>query len=187
MTDAQVFFLKWAIPGLFLFIFVFSTQLTVNKCSIKVCRCLDSNHGSLVSKATTLPLSHTTVLLLLQKHNQHYIGPSIAFLAEKLIQIFSEPDTSSGEHPWPDPGGFGRRAVRRARHRNRGLPLEPQRQVLVVRLRVPDQEQLLQAGKTAAVGFLNIGHPSVQSYKHSTIVIYKSRVVLPWKLPRVHH
>ena len=28
-------FFKWAVPGLFFFIFVFSIQLTVNKCSIK--------------------------------------------------------------------------------------------------------------------------------------------------------
>ena len=40
----------------FFFIFVFSTQLTVNKCLIKVCQCLDSNHGSLVSEATTVPI-----------------------------------------------------------------------------------------------------------------------------------
>ena len=46
---------KWSIPCLFFFIFVFSTQLTVNKCSIKVCRWLDSNRGSLVSEATALP------------------------------------------------------------------------------------------------------------------------------------
>ena len=39
----------------FFFIFVFSTQLTVNKCSIKVCRCLDSNRASLLSEATALP------------------------------------------------------------------------------------------------------------------------------------
>ena len=36
-------------------IFVFSTQLTVNKCSLKVCRCLVSNRGSLVSEQTALP------------------------------------------------------------------------------------------------------------------------------------
>ena len=28
---------KWAIPSLFFFIFAFLTELTVNKCSIKVC------------------------------------------------------------------------------------------------------------------------------------------------------
>ena len=50
--------LKLAIPGLFYFIFVFSTQLTVNKSLIKVCRWLDSNRGSLVLEATALPLSH---------------------------------------------------------------------------------------------------------------------------------
>ena len=49
---------KWAIPGLFFFIFVFSTQLTVNKCQIKVCQCLDLNRGSLVLKASALPLNH---------------------------------------------------------------------------------------------------------------------------------
>ena len=54
----SIYFFKWAIPGLFFFIFVSSTQLTVNKCAIKVCRCLDSNRGSLASEATALPLSH---------------------------------------------------------------------------------------------------------------------------------
>ena len=37
--------------GLFFFIIVFSIQLIVNK----ICLWLDSNHGSLVSEATTLP------------------------------------------------------------------------------------------------------------------------------------
>ena len=52
------FFLKRAIPGLFIFYFrLFNTiQLTVNnKCSIKICRCLDSNRGRLVLEATALP------------------------------------------------------------------------------------------------------------------------------------
>ena len=46
---------KWAIPGLFLFIFVFSIQLIINKCSIKFCQWLESNRGPLVSKASALP------------------------------------------------------------------------------------------------------------------------------------
>ena len=51
------FFLKkkWTIPGLFLFIFVFSIQLIINKCSIKFCRWLESNRGPLVTKSTALP------------------------------------------------------------------------------------------------------------------------------------
>ena len=51
------FFLKMAIPGLFFFYFrLFKTiQLTVNKCSVKMCRCLDTNRGPLVSEATALP------------------------------------------------------------------------------------------------------------------------------------
>ena len=43
-------FFKWAIPGLFLFIFVFSIQLTLNKCSINFAddwiRTADSGCGS---------------------------------------------------------------------------------------------------------------------------------------------
>ena len=54
----SLFLKNWAIPSLFFFIFVLSTQLTVNKCSIWVCRWLDSNWGSLVSEATALTLSH---------------------------------------------------------------------------------------------------------------------------------
>ena len=38
-----------------LFIFVFSIQLIINKCSIKFCQWLESNRGPLVSKATALP------------------------------------------------------------------------------------------------------------------------------------
>ena len=34
LASKQYFFLKWAILGLFLFIFVFSIQLKINKCSI---------------------------------------------------------------------------------------------------------------------------------------------------------
>ena len=52
------FFFKLAFPGLFFFIFVFSgLQLTDNYVRIQIyhCRCWDSNHGSLVSEATTLP------------------------------------------------------------------------------------------------------------------------------------
>ena len=50
-------FFKWAIHGLFLFYFrLFNTiQLTINKCSMKICRCLDSNRGPLVLEATALP------------------------------------------------------------------------------------------------------------------------------------
>ena len=50
-------FFKPAISGLFFFYFrLFNTiQLTVNKCSIKICRCLDSNRRPLISEATALP------------------------------------------------------------------------------------------------------------------------------------
>ena len=55
----EIFFKKWANPGLFFFIFhLFNTQLTVyNNCSILInfCRWLDSNRRPLVSKATALP------------------------------------------------------------------------------------------------------------------------------------
>ena len=51
------FFLKKIrpFPASFYFIFVFSIQLIINKCSIKFCWWLESNRGSLVSKATALP------------------------------------------------------------------------------------------------------------------------------------
>ena len=42
-------------PASFSFIFVFSIQLIINKCSIKFCRWLESNRGPLVLKATALP------------------------------------------------------------------------------------------------------------------------------------
>ena len=49
-------FLKWSIPGLFFFIFVFSgLQLTDNYVWRFYCQCWDSNHGSLVSEATARP------------------------------------------------------------------------------------------------------------------------------------
>ena len=47
---------KWAIPGLFLYIFVFSIQLVIykltNECSIKFCRWLESNRGPLTALPT---------------------------------------------------------------------------------------------------------------------------------------
>ena len=45
-------FFKWAIPGIFFFIFVFSKQLTVN--NVKYTR-RDSNRGPLVLEVTALP------------------------------------------------------------------------------------------------------------------------------------
>ena len=65
-------FFKWAIPGLFFFIFVSLTQYTVNKCSIKYYWWLDSNRGSLVSGATSLPLSnnHSTKKLYCLVHSE---------------------------------------------------------------------------------------------------------------------
>ena len=48
------FFKKWAIPGLFFFIFVFSIQLTVNVQYI-FCWWLDLNSRPLVMEATALP------------------------------------------------------------------------------------------------------------------------------------
>ena len=52
------FFKKMGHSGLFFFYFrLFNTiQLTVdNKCSIKFCRCLESNRGPLIPEATALP------------------------------------------------------------------------------------------------------------------------------------
>ena len=46
VQDCGVSFFKWTIPGFFLFIFVFSIQLTENV-QYKFCRWLDSNRGSL--------------------------------------------------------------------------------------------------------------------------------------------
>jgi hypothetical protein len=60
-----------------------------------------------------------------------------------FLFISLEPDPASCQHSGPDPGGPQRRPVRGAGHRNGRLPLQPQRQVVVLRLRVPDQEQLL--------------------------------------------
>ena len=60
-------FFKWATPGLFFFYFrLFNTiQMTFNnKCSIKICRCLDSNHGPLTSEATALPTEPQPLPLL---------------------------------------------------------------------------------------------------------------------------
>ena len=50
-----LFFKKWAIPGLFFFIFVFSIQMKVNNDQYKFRRWLDSNRGPLVLEATALP------------------------------------------------------------------------------------------------------------------------------------
>ena len=52
----SLFCKKWAIPGLFFFIFVFTIQLVVIECSIyKFCQWLESNRKSLVLEVTALP------------------------------------------------------------------------------------------------------------------------------------
>ena len=50
--DDHITFFKWAHPGLFFFIFVFSI---ISNWQINFCQCWDLNHGSLVSEATALP------------------------------------------------------------------------------------------------------------------------------------
>ena len=42
-------------PLFFYFRFFNTIQLTENKCSIKICRRLDSNRGPMISEATALP------------------------------------------------------------------------------------------------------------------------------------
>ena len=72
----NIFFKKWAIPGLFLFIFVFTIQLIINKCSIKFCQWLESNRGPLVSKATALPTEPQplpNIIISLHLHFQGYL------------------------------------------------------------------------------------------------------------------
>ena len=54
----EFFSKKWAIHGLNVFIFVFSTQLTVNKCLIKVCRWLDLNLDLWCRRQPLYQLSH---------------------------------------------------------------------------------------------------------------------------------
>ena len=61
-------FFKWAIPGLFLFIFVFSIQLIINKCSIKFCRWLESNLW--YRKRPLYQLSHNHFPLLINFCNE---------------------------------------------------------------------------------------------------------------------
>ena len=55
----KLFFLKSGPFPASLFIFVFSIQLIINKltnkCSIKFCQWLESNHGPLILQATALP------------------------------------------------------------------------------------------------------------------------------------
>ena len=53
-----VSFCKWAIPGLFFFIFVFSIVKSKHMLCIKFCRWLDSNSGPLISEASAQHLSH---------------------------------------------------------------------------------------------------------------------------------
>ena len=56
LQKANLFFNKWAIPGLFFVYFrLFNTVASTQMFHIKVCRWLDSNRGPLVSEATALP------------------------------------------------------------------------------------------------------------------------------------
>ena len=67
------FFLKSGpFPASFLFIFVFSIQLIINKCSIKFCRWLESNRGPLVSKASALPTEPQPLPKVLQSLPNHF-------------------------------------------------------------------------------------------------------------------
>ena len=54
----RFFFKKWAIPGLFFCIFVFSMQLTVNV-QYKILPMTGFDHGPLESEATALPTEPT--------------------------------------------------------------------------------------------------------------------------------
>ena len=61
--------------------------------------------------------------------------------------MFTEPDSTPRQHPGSNVGSFGRRPLRRTRDRDRRLPLEPEREVVAVRLRISNEKQLLQAGE----------------------------------------
>ena len=77
-TDQLLLLKRWAISGLFFFIFV----LSIVQLEVKFCRCLDLNCGSLVSEATALPSEPQPLptvidsLYLLVK--QHYYWPHTA-------------------------------------------------------------------------------------------------------------
>ena len=66
-SSRKLFLKKWAIPGLFLFIFVFSTQLTIKIVQLKLCQWLDSNRGPLVLEATALPTEPQSVMSIFYK------------------------------------------------------------------------------------------------------------------------
>ena len=92
MVDCgRKFFLKkWAIPGLFFFYFhLFNTiQLTINKkCSIKICRCLESNRGLLVSEATALPTEPQPL-----PYVDASLSPVIVYLPLRFILKIKERD-----------------------------------------------------------------------------------------------
>ena len=55
VSTGYFFYKKWAIHGIFLFIFVYSIQLILNKCSTYFCRLLDSNRRLLVLEVTAVP------------------------------------------------------------------------------------------------------------------------------------
>ena len=58
--DIKSFFKNGSFPASFLYIFVFSKLLTVNKVQHKFCTLVDLNHGPLVSEATALPTESQT-------------------------------------------------------------------------------------------------------------------------------
>ena len=89
-VDASFFLKKWAIPGLFFFYFhLFNTiQLTINKkCSIKICRCLESNRGLLVSEATALPTEPQPL-----PYVDASLSPVIVYLPLRFILKIKERD-----------------------------------------------------------------------------------------------
>ena len=92
------FFKKWAIPGLFFYIFVFSIhswQKTNVQYINKFCQWLDSNRGPLVSEATALPTEPQTLPCVL-----------IFFFTYLLLQEMNKQVVQSFLNPHCRPNGF---------------------------------------------------------------------------------
>ena len=88
-------FFKWAIPGLFSLIFVFSIQLTLNKCSNFFCQWLDLNRGPLVMEATALPTEPQPLPRSFRVWSDHLASTTTT--GQLITELFKKRETAAKE------------------------------------------------------------------------------------------
>ena len=88
IVDRLIFEKKWAIPGLFLFIFVFSIQLIINKCSINFADDWSRTADLWYRKQPLYQLSHNHFPFNLCKYNV-YVSQQLPELTNACLKSAS--------------------------------------------------------------------------------------------------